>query len=80
MAGSEFADGQISYETKRKLSAMLYPKEVFEKMADAGGGINRTSGEKESEDLVFTRQMVALYNKDSYDGKERVLEMHYTDR
>ena len=23
--------------------------------------------------------MAALYNKDAYDGKDRVLEMHYTD-
>ena len=28
---------------------------------------------------MFTRQMAALYNKDAYDGKERVLEMHFTD-
>ena len=48
-------------------------------MADASWGISRTTGEKEADDLVFTRQMAALYNKDSYDGKERVLEICYTD-
>ena len=37
--------------------------------------ICRTTGEKEADDLVFTRQMAALYNKDTYDGKERVLEI-----
>ena len=46
---------------------------------DASWGINKTTGEKEPEDLVFTRQMAALYNKDAYDGKERVLEIHFTD-
>ena len=48
-------------------------------MADASWGISRTTGEKEADDLVFTRQMAALYNKDTYDGKERVLEICYTD-
>ena len=33
----------------------------------------------EDESLVFTRQMAAMYNAKSYDGKERVLEMCYTD-
>lgn len=48
-------------------------------MADASWGISKTTGEKEADDLVFTRQMAALYNKDAYDGKERVLEICYTD-
>lgn len=48
-------------------------------MADASWGISRTTGQKEADDLVFTRQMAALYNKDTYDGKERVLEICYTD-
>lgn len=48
-------------------------------MADASWGISRTKGQKEADDLVFTRQMAALYNKDTYDGKERVLEICYTD-
>lgn len=48
-------------------------------MADASWGISKTTGEKEPDDLVFTRQMAALYNKDAYDGKDRVLEIHFTD-
>ena len=43
------------------------------------GASAKTTGEKEADDLVFTRQMAALYNKDAYDGKERVLEICYTD-
>ncbi len=43
------------------------------------GASSKTTGEKEQDDLVFTRQMAALYNKDAYDGKERVLEIHFTD-
>lgn len=79
-AGAEYAaTGTISEKTDAILRTMLYPRDVFENMADASWGINRTTGEKEPEDLVFTRQMAALYNKNAYDGKERVLEMHFTD-
>lgn len=80
VAGAEYAEtGMISAKTDAVLRTLLYPRDVFEKMADASWGINRTTGEKEPEDLVFTRQMAALYNKNAYDGKEQVLEMHFTD-
>ena len=79
-AGSEYAmTGTISEETDAILHTLLYPRDVFEKMADASWGISKTAGEKEPDDLVFTRQMAALYKKDAYDGKERVLEIHFTD-
>lgn len=79
-AGSEYAmTGTISEETDAILHTLLYPRDVFEKMADASWGISKTTGEKEPDDLVFTRQMAALYNKDAYDGKDRVLEIHFTD-
>ena len=79
-AGTEYAmTGAISKETDAVLHTLLYPRDVFEKMADASWGISKTTGEKEPDDLVFTRQMASLYNKDSYDGKERVLEIHFTD-
>lgn len=66
----------------------MLPREVFEACADAGWGIDRSGGkaggkgskgEKESDTLVFTRQMAALYRKESYPGKDIVLEMRYTD-
>ena len=64
-AGSEYAmTGTISEETEAILHTLLYPRDVFEKMADASWGISKTTGEKEPDDLVFTRQMAALYNKD----------------
>lgn len=79
-AGAEYAvTGKISEKTEAALHTLLYPRDVFERMADASWGISKTTGEKEAEDLVFTRQMAALYNKDAYDGKERVLEICYTD-
>ena len=79
-AGSEYAMiGTISEETDAILHTLLYSRDVFEKMADASWGISKTTGEKEPDDLVFTRQMAALYNKDAYDGKDRVLEIHFTD-
>lgn len=77
-AGAEFISGEISEETKARLKELLYPREVFEKMADASWGVSREEG-KEDKSLVFTRQMAALYNKNSYDGKDRVLEICYTD-
>ena len=78
-AGEQYAGGGISPATKAGLAELLYPKEVFEKMADASWGVDKESGGKEDESLSFTRQMAALYNKDSFDGTERVLEMSYTD-
>ena len=78
-AGREYAGGRIQAETEMKLKALLYPREVFEKMADASWGISKDSGKKEEESLIFTRQMAALYNRDRFDGRERVLEICYTD-
>lgn len=78
-AGEEYMTGGIAEETRAKLDGLLYPKEVFERMADASWGIGEEGGGKEPEALVFTRQMAALYRKESYGGKEQVLEMYYTD-
>lgn len=79
-AGSEFAEEAISTETKDELTQLLYPKEVFEAMADASWGVSKEDGSVIDETLSFTRQMAALYNKDKYDGKDRVVEIRYTDR
>ena len=78
-AGCEYASGSISEETHKLLQTLLYPKETFEKMADASWGVNKETGEKDSKDLSFTKQMASLYNPNAYDGKDRVLEMNYTD-
>lgn len=79
-AGAEFAAGKIGSETKEELSQLLYPKEVFEKMADASWGVSEDGKSAVDETLSFTRQMAALYNKESYPGKDRVLEISYTDK
>ena len=78
-AGSEFASGGITRGTKSALQELLYPREVFEAMADASWGIEESGKKTEDPSLSFTRQMAALYNKNSYDGKPRVLEICYTD-
>ena len=78
-AGSEYASGGITPETRKGLEQLLFPRETFEAMADASWGVSKESGEKEDDSLIFTRQMAALYNKNSYDGKDRVLEICYTD-
>ncbi|KAF5075818.1 NADPH-dependent FMN reductase [anaerobic digester metagenome] len=77
-AGAEYAAGGIRLETQAKLAEPLYPKDVFEKMADASWGITKSENAEiiPDESLSFTTQMAALYNP---DGKERVLEFHYTD-
>lgn len=78
-AGREYLTGGILPETRERLEALLYPKETFETWADMSWGINNESGEKESDALIFTRQMAVLYRKESYAGREQVLEMYYTD-
>ena len=78
-AGSEYASGSITPETRKGLEQLLFPRETFEAMADASWGVSKESGEKEDDTLIFTRQMAALYNKNSYDGKDRILEICYRD-
>ncbi len=78
-AGKEYAECGISDKTRKNLSQLLYPKDVFEKMADASWGVDQNGTEKEDETFVFTKQMAALYNKKSYKGKDILLDMYYTD-
>lgn len=77
-AGQEFASDGITGETRGKLDQNLFPRDVFEAMADASWGIGE-SGEKEDPSLVFTRQMAALYRKESWQEHDVVLDMNYTD-
>ncbi len=77
-AGWEFIRDGISRETYEKLSQLLYPREVFEAMADASWGVEKT-GQTSPQWLTFTRQMGALYNPKAWPGKDLVLEMCYTD-
>ncbi len=78
-AGKEYMAGEILPETRAQLNRLLYPREIFESWADMSWGIEKTNGEKESDALIFTREMAVLYRKESYSGKEQVLEMYYTD-
>ncbi|MCH5353538.1 MAG: NAD(P)H-dependent oxidoreductase [Acutalibacter sp.] len=80
-AGVEFAAGTITAATQAKLNELLYPREVFEQMADASWGVEHTEqGSKQvSPALTFTRQMAALYNKSSWPGHDIVVEFSYTD-
>jgi multimeric flavodoxin WrbA len=75
-AGAEFAAGGIGAETEAELAKPLYPRTVFEKMADASWGIAENGDVPSDESLDFTRRMAALYRP---DGAKRVLEFHYTD-
>ncbi|MCL2460030.1 MAG: flavodoxin family protein [Euryarchaeota archaeon] len=76
-AGVEFATGEVMPETQRELAEPLYPRDVFEKMADASWEVFETGEVARSDDgFGFTKQMAALYRP---DGKERVIEFAYTD-
>lgn len=77
-AGQEFASGGITGETRGRLDQNLFPRDVFEAMADASWGVGE-SGEKQDLSLVFTRQMAALYRKGSWQEHDVVLDMNYTD-
>ena len=76
-ANGRATDG-ISRETRGKLEQNLFPRDVFEAMADASWGVNE-SGAKEDPSLTFTRQMAALYRKQAWPGHDLALDMHYTD-
>ncbi len=78
-AGGEFAAGGIMAETQEELAQPLYPREVFEAMADESWGVakDEAPGTPADESLAFTKQMAALYRP---DGTDRILEFYYTDR
>ncbi len=78
-AGREYVSGGILPETRERLEELLYPRETFETWADLSWGIGTEKGKKESDALIFTRQMAAIYRKERYPGREQVLEMYYTD-
>jgi multimeric flavodoxin WrbA len=79
-AGAEYsANGTISLKTETALLEPLYPRDVFERMADASWGLAASEAhptDDSDDSLQFTTQMTALYNP---DGKERVVEFYYTD-
>lgn len=79
--GSEYAEqGSISPETRRKLSELLYPPEVFLEMANASWDIKETgSSTSNDESYRLLRQMAALYNPGSLGGKDIVIEIYFTD-
>lgn len=78
-AGREYISGAITEATRSELKKLLFDKETFEAMADASWGIDKETGENEDSSLTFTKQMSNLYKKENYDGKDRVLEICYTD-
>lgn len=85
-AGSEYAVSKsFMPQTAKELNTLLFPQNVYIQMADASWDIKyekdtMTNEEKEkSAALRFTQQMAATYNPSSFDGIQRILEMHYTD-
>lgn len=78
-AGKEYAAGGITPQTRANLDQLLFPRQVFEAWADSSWGVDKQTGQRESDTLVFTRQMAALYRKESWPGHDLVLEMAYTD-
>lgn len=78
-AGVEYANGGISPETRKHLEELLLPRETYERMADVTWGVDKVTGNKVHPALCYTQVICALYNKNAYDGKDRVLELNYTD-
>lgn len=89
-AGAEYAaGGVVAPATKAQLDQLLYPPEVFVKMANASWGVKTDAeqknggdeGEKNTEaaeeSLLFMRQMAAIYNSGS--AQNLVLEICFTD-
>ena len=77
-AGAEYVSGGISDGTRERLHELLFPRNVFERMADASWGVSET-GDKTDTSLIFTKQMAALYNPASYTGTDIMFDMNYTD-
>ncbi len=78
-AGREYMAGGVSAGTRAKLDELLFPRKVFEGMADASWGVDKETGKRESDALIFTREMAVLYRKEHWPGHDLVLEMAYTD-
>lgn len=83
-AGAQFARGSIGADIMAQLAEPLYPREVFEAMANASWGIEpeeQGAPDMKPADpaLFFTKQMAALYNPKAWPGKDLVVEFHYTD-
>ena len=85
-AGSEYAVSKsFAPLTAKELNTLLYPQKAYIQMADASWDIKNEKdvpideGKEKSAALRFTQQMAATYNPSSFDGTQRVLEMHYTD-
>lgn len=77
-AGCQFGAGGVTDATRAQLAEPLFPRQVYERMADASWG-QSPKGQEVSEALAFTRQMASLYNPASYPGQDRVIEMDYND-
>ena len=93
-AGREYVlYGSITDKTQEQLNELLFPADMFMKMADASWEISDTSqaasagvasaqnfpSDIQISALGFTKQMAALYNNKSWKKKDIVLEMHYTE-
>jgi len=77
-SGEEYVAGGVSVKIQEDLAEPLYPRDIFEKMADASWEIltDEDLGTPQDDSLNFTTQMAALYRP---DGVERIVEFHYTD-
>lgn len=81
-AGAEFVTGKIQTNTQAKLASPLLARETYEKLANASWGLTQEKDRKieaKDEGFIFTSQMAALYNKDSWQDADKVLEFAYTD-
>lgn len=78
-AGAEYIEKGISVDTRKQLNTLLFPKEVFEGIANTNWGIDEATNKILDESFVFTKRVAALYNKETYAGQDIVLELEYID-
>ena len=91
-AGREYAGGAILDDTQKYLKELLYPPKAFIQMADASWHIqegedidkshikeNAIPLKPKESSYYFMKQMSAIYNTNSYSGKDVVIELFFTD-
>ncbi len=75
---NEYLSGEAKEDETRACGGEAGGEEDLAMLPDMPGE-GATAVKRESDTLIFTRQMAALYQKKNYPGKDIVLEMHYTD-
>ncbi|MDR2423014.1 MAG: flavodoxin family protein [Deltaproteobacteria bacterium] len=79
-AGAEYAQGGIAPATRAELAEPIFPREAFERLANASWGLSpdghSVNPERVDDGLELAKRLAAIYRP---DGRERVVEFVYLD-